>query len=629
MYEIVRAAKKPEAKRENKISQTKEKCSSQSICSPGEQILFLQRTVGNQAVARLIESGALQAKLRIGAPGDVYEQEADRVAEQVMRMTEPAVQLKPGCHFAKGSSCKENEKILQAKEVSGDITQNSRTVESQINRLRGGGQPLHESVIAFFEPRFGHDFSGVRVHKDTKAAEAARAVNARAFTMGREVVFGEGQYAPETSEGRRLITHELTHSVQQSGKAESSTVQRKIVMHSGLTVSLQTEENVKDYIADIGVGNHEFDDIVEAVGKEYSFISGPTPEKRKAYRKRLIESIILDMHKSSDALFYNSDKELVYEIRKRAVTSLDMRVSQGKSRGKKPTDYPPRTADSWAAIAGSEAAPYWVVTVVTGDYNFTLSALGKNNAYEALVKLIFAHKTEKSQRSLMHCDYLVSAIHYKVMAESMGSAIFDKEVKDGNIQIKLQDMSIGDILQKNLESEKNKSLWKVELNSENELIIGDHVIFYNHPAYDDLNKNIGQSWRLENAIIIDNEGSGKTKRFQGHGYFSPKTRGDFIIAMRDKFNTLVTRADALVRANNIAGLERDFSFTIGSATFRSIDYSVIGGRVRNAKIKYIEGSTEKELPLTKLKSEDYKAPFVKPGETKISVWRPMESRLNY
>jgi hypothetical protein len=92
MSEKVKAAtKKPEAKRENKTPQTQKTGPSQSISSPVEQILFLQRTMGNQAVERLIKSGALQAKLRIGQPGDIYEQEADRIAEQVMRMPEQQV----------------------------------------------------------------------------------------------------------------------------------------------------------------------------------------------------------------------------------------------------------------------------------------------------------------------------------------------------------------------------------------------------------------------------------------------------------------------------------------------------------------------------------------------------------
>jgi len=82
--------------------------------------------------------------------------------------------------------------------------------------LRSSGQPLDMSVRAFMEPHFRHDFSQVRVHRDTRSAESARAVNALAYTVGRDVVFGEGQYAPATSAGQRLLAHELSHVVQQA-----------------------------------------------------------------------------------------------------------------------------------------------------------------------------------------------------------------------------------------------------------------------------------------------------------------------------------------------------------------------------------------------------------------------------
>lgn len=81
--------------------------------------------------------------------------------------------------------------------------------------LRSSGQPLDLATRGFFEPRFGHDFSKVRVHTDAQAAESARAVNALVYTVGRDVVFGTSQYAPETHDGKRLLAHELTHVVQQ------------------------------------------------------------------------------------------------------------------------------------------------------------------------------------------------------------------------------------------------------------------------------------------------------------------------------------------------------------------------------------------------------------------------------
>ncbi|MBN2118650.1 MAG: DUF4157 domain-containing protein [Anaerolineales bacterium] len=85
--------------------------------------------------------------------------------------------------------------------------------------LRFPGQSLDAQTRAFMEPRFGHDFSQVRVHTDARAAESARAVNALAYTVGRDVVFGAGQYAPATPQGQRLLAHELTHVAQQRGVA--------------------------------------------------------------------------------------------------------------------------------------------------------------------------------------------------------------------------------------------------------------------------------------------------------------------------------------------------------------------------------------------------------------------------
>lgn len=82
--------------------------------------------------------------------------------------------------------------------------------------LRSPGQPLDPATRAFMELRFGHDFSQVRVHADAKAAESARAVNALAYTVGKDIAFGISQYSPETQEGRRLLAHELTHVMQQS-----------------------------------------------------------------------------------------------------------------------------------------------------------------------------------------------------------------------------------------------------------------------------------------------------------------------------------------------------------------------------------------------------------------------------
>ena len=108
----------------------------------------------------------------------------------------------------------EEEQPIQAGEQSGETSWDSARAESQIERL-GGGEPIPESTRAFFEGRFGRDFSQVRVHKNAQAAGTARAINAKAYTTGNEIVFGAGEYAPETAEGKKLLAHELAHTIQQ------------------------------------------------------------------------------------------------------------------------------------------------------------------------------------------------------------------------------------------------------------------------------------------------------------------------------------------------------------------------------------------------------------------------------
>jgi hypothetical protein len=99
-------------------------------------------------------------------------------------------------------------------------------------------------MLGFMEPRFGHDFSQVRVHKDAKVSESARAVNALAYTVGRDVVFGAGLYEPGTHEGRRLITHELTHVVQQGNETSLPASGPLLIDTSGEPAAEQTLDKV-------------------------------------------------------------------------------------------------------------------------------------------------------------------------------------------------------------------------------------------------------------------------------------------------------------------------------------------------------------------------------------------------
>lgn len=120
----------------------------------------------------------------------------------------------------------EDEEKLQSKPQSEEFPTVPANLESRINNLKGGGQPLEPTIRAFFEPRIGHDFSYVRVHTGNNASKIARSINARAFTVNKNIVMGAGEYQPRSARGLRLLGHELTHVVQQSIKNNPNSVKR-------------------------------------------------------------------------------------------------------------------------------------------------------------------------------------------------------------------------------------------------------------------------------------------------------------------------------------------------------------------------------------------------------------------
>jgi hypothetical protein len=192
-----------------------------------------QPVTGNQASLRALRQAPafLRRKLEIGAAADPLEHVADRVADDVMRMADaPASAPSVGRMLQrKCAACEEkDESKLQPKRPpsagGAAIGAAPRIVH---DALRTPGEPLDAGARAFMEPRFGRDFGDVRVHADTRASDSARAVNAMAYTVGRDVVFAAGRYAPQTAAGRRLLAHELAHVVQQGGSIAHGQLQRQ------------------------------------------------------------------------------------------------------------------------------------------------------------------------------------------------------------------------------------------------------------------------------------------------------------------------------------------------------------------------------------------------------------------
>jgi hypothetical protein len=223
----------------------------------------LQRSHGNQYVQRLVTPGArgksgkakptaqrrannsapnIQCKLEVSSPGDALEREADRMADRVMTMPAPQMQAPvqrsenqihrhTATETADAANC-----VLRAPAEAGRPPVVSPEFERNLGARRGAGQPLPRSTRDFFEPRFGEDLSGVRVHHDGEAADAAQQINAQAFTHGRDIYFNQGRYQPETSGGRHLLAHELAHTVQQGGTSPTAQrVHRELIQRNGST----------------------------------------------------------------------------------------------------------------------------------------------------------------------------------------------------------------------------------------------------------------------------------------------------------------------------------------------------------------------------------------------------------
>jgi hypothetical protein len=173
---------------------------------------------------------SVQPKLQINQPGDKYEQEADAMADRVMRMsdTETLYSTSSNVVQRKCAHCeKEEEETLQKKESGHEaVSVAPAIVHNVLNSSTG--KSMDNSTRSFMEQRFRHDFSTVLIHDDSVAHQSSKDINALAYTYGSHVVFGAGQFQPKTYAGKRLIAHELTHVVQQQANFKNAPVQRDV-----------------------------------------------------------------------------------------------------------------------------------------------------------------------------------------------------------------------------------------------------------------------------------------------------------------------------------------------------------------------------------------------------------------
>ncbi|MEM1319220.1 MAG: DUF4157 domain-containing protein [Bacteroidota bacterium] len=176
--------------------------------------------------AKQPSSTASSNALKIGASNDRYEREADAMADRVMRMPQrfsgQALSAGPAGIQRKCAACEHEEEQIRRQPLmrpssSGGAAQATPALQSQLRSSRGSGHALPTTTQGFMNQAFNTDFSHVRIHTDQRAARMSQGLRARAFTYGPDIYFNRGQYNPQSRQGQHLLSHELTHVVQQSG----------------------------------------------------------------------------------------------------------------------------------------------------------------------------------------------------------------------------------------------------------------------------------------------------------------------------------------------------------------------------------------------------------------------------
>ncbi len=272
----------------NNVIQTaaEESINQQQAQSADEQSL-LSEAIQQRSFSHDISRISLhrpQAKLTVGEPGDKYEQEADWMANQVMRMVVPeklnAPSVQPVQDFLqrKCAACEQEEDKVQTKPSIESATdgglQAEDNIESRLNSSKGGGSALADEVRSFMEPRFGADFSHVRVHTGNESVQMNQDLNAQAFTHKQDIYFGTGKAPAKDA----LTAHELTHVVQQTGVVQTNQAPKKPNVQlkcSACDEEETVQRSVKiSSVSEMGVQRSWFDDDDEEEKKEPENSSG-------------------------------------------------------------------------------------------------------------------------------------------------------------------------------------------------------------------------------------------------------------------------------------------------------------------------------------------------------------------
>ena len=583
-------------------------------------------------------SWPIQAKLRVSAAHDPLEREADRIAEHVMSNRSSRVAgVRPAGDFVQ-SKCNEceDEDSLRVQRKASPVSMGpsvaggapSPGFAAELGQARaGGGRPLPPATRAFMESRLAADLVDVRVHDDARSAALARDIDARAFTVGRDVFFGRGEYRPQSYGGRKLLAHELAHTLQQgaAGRTEAPTIRRKIVVRPS------TEDT---YAGLAAIGTDREWAVTESHLRRFMLTNGKI--LGSGDRRRMVRKIYREIDASPAELHYYSYAELADDILSRVVITLLMQYSQG--RGTSGFEYPDRSRTRGLGPRVNAAAQkYWgKVQGYKGaddpeNYEIHLSKAGRQNAYAA-IEALFTPQSGAGSRTLVHCDHLIAIIDLYTLAQKVGRAKFNQFVAAGDLDVRISRTAHHAIwispvakLMGDRRARKHNVTTSIPVDSEDEFLTGDHVVFYNHPSYPALNAVTRAPWKLENAIVVG--GTGKGRLYQGHGFSGGVTRDKMIAAMMEYYNKLFDQAESLIKGGRFTTLAKRFPALSPRGAHPAGEVK----RSRNTadwKLTFVpEGCEEKpkSMKLRELTAADYENTFAHPCTGLIQVNRPLES----
>jgi len=514
-----------------------------------------------EGIRRILRSTDAQAKFTVGQTNDKYEQEADRVADQVMAMPDPKLQRQP--------ENEEEDDAIQTKPLADqitpfvqrqvetdeeegeepevDYTQNKKADEednkideltasimpkplkskasnlspdvySGIRQTLSQGSALPPKIKSTLEPRFGRNFSKVRIHTGNSAEILCKKLNAKAFATGKNIFFGNGYYYPDTKEGKKLIAHELTHVVQQKGSQVPCAKKS-----SGKLAKMFIKENT---------GNNRLQRTLTIGGSSWNQRKARRFVHRKArsYRGRMKRIAKMMVASSLPFAFTNKKLFLMY-LKRRVYMIVGMYLVNRRRNRKKCCGY---DRGSLTPRVNRRARTYWVKSG-TGHYHFDLSIPKGKNYADRAIRFLFVPQRRKRNRTLIDCTHFATVVHYYGMMKSMGARTFRQRVKNNALIVKIRDPS--DLKEFSLfahaktQATSSGILTEVQPTSKDDYIPGDFVYFRNHLVYSNLQNKVRNPpagttcpnrsrscpgvWMGEHAVYRGKKGG--TRMYQGHG----------------------------------------------------------------------------------------------------------------